>query len=257
MTQPDDVRKALDWDDPATYQWLFRNPKKEIAGFIGRLLGVLVLFPMLIYGIFCLISLLSPPAAVWLSFLATIFLFFCYGYAVWVRWAGKREDQLEASWNGPCCALAALGTLAYWVSCPTCFACGSFHGSEQAGVWEWFLFFFDNAVSTILFDIPGTMGLRCSTIAPNGLVSQGVTVLAKLLIVAGVVELAVICYRTAFQEERFYGTVRECYHKCQALPNGEEIEVVREGKVEMHDPPGKFPAEKITEALKERASAAT
>jgi hypothetical protein len=255
MDQPDDVRKALDWDDTATYQWLFRNRKREVSGFIGRLIGIVLVFPLLVYLVFWLISLGSRTTALWLSFGVTVLLLLVYVYNLWVRWAGKREEQLEANWNGPCVALAALGTLGYWVSCPTCFASGSFHGSEHAGTWEWFLFFFDNTVSTVLFDIPGTLGLRFSTIAPDGALSQCLTVLARVLIVAGIIEIVVICYRTAFQEERFYGTVRECYHKCQALPNADEIEVVREGKVELHDPPHRLPAEKITEALKERASA--
>jgi hypothetical protein len=252
------------WEDASIYQWTFRNTKKDVAGFIGFLVGAALVFPALIYGFFWLVSFLSTTVAFWFAFAVTCLFLVVYIYHVGVLWSGKKTQQIEARGTGPWIAIATIGALSYAMSAHGSFIAPSFTfdgGEKGSGMdatpWQWCLFWVDNTMSVVLLDIPEVFELHISTLTYSGFWSRLTTVIMRVLIVAGFIEAFFMCYRSTFMEEQFHGTMQECYWKCEGLPSADEVEVILDGKVELLGRSERIIAQEIIRVFKPTAKEAS
>jgi hypothetical protein len=193
--------------------------------------GGALAYPLLIYGVFWLVALWSAGVAYWLSVGCAGFFLLILVFHVFVAWKGKPHQRHEARSIIYWVAIATLGALLYALSAPQSHLGRGFRGANGAGLGEWLLFYLDNAASVLLLDIPEIVfDLHISAIRYQSGASRAVTVLIRLLIVIGMVELLLEIVRSRFQKRQFYATVKECYWHCAALPEVAGMLLWCEGK---------------------------
>lgn len=83
--------------------------------------------------------------------------------------------------------------------------------------------------------------------------SQSLTVLVRLLITVGLVELILEYYRTRFFKQHFYSTVQECYYHLSAFPDPSQLQLRCEGRVTALPEAREFPVTQFVDAFKQLA----
>lgn len=226
------VAKRYDWRDSAVHQWAFRVSKFDTAGFIGGLFGGAVLFPILIFGALWLIGLASQAVAYWLGMAACGLFVLVLIYHLIVGFTGRSHEKIEARAIVYWTAVATLGSLLFVLYSPVSDFKTQFAHGDNAGLKQWLLFFLDNTCSVILLDIPEVYDWQISNIVATGFWGRFVTVAIRVLISLGLIELALAMYRTYFvKPEPFYSNVKDCYYRCDALPDADGVVLQRQGVV--------------------------
>lgn len=226
-----EVQRLFDWDDPATYQWVVRDPEKSIRAFALRSIRGSLTKPIVMYLILWLISFASQAVAFWLGVAHILIALPSLVLWNWLAGIGKPGVRVMATYFRASISIAAVGTIAYVLSSPASFLRGGFEGDVDS-LSQWLLFFADNLFSVFLLDIPEVFHLKLSGIEPGAWYAGAATVLFRLSMVLGVVDYVWMVYRSEFQEQRHHCTVSDFWNVCVTLPDPKEVVFRREGKVE-------------------------
>jgi len=225
------IKSLFDWNDPATYQWVVRDPDKSVKAFVFRATRGSLTKPIVMYLILWLISLLSPSTALWIGVAHILIALPSLLFWNWLSGIGKPGGRALAEYFRASISIAAVGTIAYVLSSPVSFLRGGFDGNVDSLV-QWLLFFADNLFSVFLLDIPEVFHLKLSGIEPCAWYAGAATVLFRLSMVLGVVSYVWIAYRSEFREQQHHCTVSDFWGICVTLPDPKGVVFRREGKVE-------------------------
>src|SRR5262249_54563423 len=154
-----------------------------------------------------LISLSSPAVAWWVGLSATILFLVVLVVHLILMWLGDREKRIEARTIVFSTAVLTMGVLFYMLVAPASNWSAGFSKPDDAGVWQWVLFFLDNTFSIVLLDLPEVFDIHISSIKPDYWAARLLTALVRFLIAIGVIELVVRLYRSRYQREEFFCTV--------------------------------------------------
>lgn len=236
MSEPtaEDVRRRFSWTDPTVYEWTLGNSKRDVSEFVGFLIGAMLVFPGIVYGVLWGLSWMWATGAFWLAAAA-----FAITLVAWVvlfvgSWVGPRES-LARDDSELWLPVFGIGLLVFLMMGRESPVLASFSGPTDE-LLPWAAYFFDNVVSVLLLDIPEIYDLATSEIAHDGWLSKLATVLFRLLVTAGLLEFALTYYRTRYLEQRTYATVAEFYAVCKALPDEEDMVYTMKGRVTPLDP---------------------
>lgn len=226
---PDAVRARFSWSDPTVYEWTLKNPKQDVAEFLGFLAGATLVFPALLYGALWLMSLAWVTGTFWFAAGLFVIVFVWWVVLFLGSIVGPRADiaRDDAQHWLP---IFGIGLLVYLMTGPGSLLADSFQGPTD-DAWQWAAFFFDNTLSVLLLDIPEIYELDTSEISYDGGLARLASVLFRLLVTAGLVEFGMNFYRTRYLEQNTYATVADFYRICKALPDEEDMVYTMTGQV--------------------------
>lgn len=128
--------------------------------------------------------------------------------------------------------LALLGLLAFLFG--TAEVRAGFTGPVESG-GNWLLFFLDHAVRVVTLDVSELLGFSWSGIEPAAWWARALTLLLKLTLCFGLVDLLLESYAAWRGEQQFVGTEAECWAWWDERENGglnAAVELFRVGRVE-------------------------
>ncbi len=235
-----------DLDDTTIYQWRIWKPERNLFGAIFLLMFMALAIPAMPFGILYAISFMSLSTAVYVAWVAVGIAVFTVGVLLYISFTGTREERIKNATGLFSTATFTLGAVHFLLTFDEPATWTGFKGAGGATVWTWGVFLFDNFLGVVLLDIPDVYNWHLSAIRPESQFACFLTVVIRVLITIGLVEMILAMYRTELSEQELFGTVRECAHFCDAIIGPKDLVLSRTGKVESATDP---PAVKVTEFL--------
>lgn len=242
---------AFAWGDDSTYHWTLYASKREISSMIGYFIGIAVAGPLVVYVTFWLIGLISKGFAFWLC-VAAVALFLLTlvvnAHKAWRHRDPNRRKHAQSLLHYV--AVVLLGSLLYLLAARESWLSAGFANSQAAGLGQWLLYFLDNTMSVFLLDVPEVFELRTSQIIHSDWVSRTITVIIRVLITLGLINLFVAYFQSRYQKQQIYGTVQDCYWHCEALPDADDMIVLCNGTITVVPDQREIQVKKFMAALK-------
>lgn len=213
------------WEDKTAYRWELTQVYEEDKGQSSSDGCGMALLPVLIFGFLYLIGIWFPKTAFWI---AVVFGggWGCIGLAAtiqsWIRSGGAR---LKNVYERNKMAALVIGCLLYFLTSPMSGSSEGFTGTEDAGFWQWILFYLDNTAGILFFDLFDLFDFHMSSIRATGLGARWWTVLLRMCVLIGVASVVFRWIKGAKESEYFYGSVKELYWHCHASYMTEGITV--------------------------------
>jgi len=224
---------ADDYDlaDAAIYQWKIWKPKRSLAHAFFMLLFMAVVIPALPFTGLYLIHLASADAAIYAAWAFVGVAIFTIVVLFVVRFTGSREERIKNATGLFAIASFSIGAVHFLLAFGGSALTGGFRGADGATSWDWAVYLCDNLLGVVLLDVPDVYNWHISGIRAESHFACFITVLVRVLMTIGLVEMIIALYRTEMQEEEFYGTVRECVHYCDAIIGSDDLVLMRTGAV--------------------------
>jgi len=189
----------------------------------------------------------------WLGLFVFLFLCLIFAQQLWLAWRGSRLARISAR------------SILYWVSVVMAWGLvylAAVRGSPFRGGFEgeihrtghWLLYFLDNVLRVVLLDVFEIFEIQFSGISPGTWYARTITVFLRIMITAGLLDLALSTRKYYFDVLEFTGTVRECYVWCDSLPEFDPgVMLVQVSRLESLAEPHAVEAGDFLAAFKDRA----
>jgi hypothetical protein len=220
-TDQAEIRRRYDWHDQTQYQWTISKPDRDIWYFMGALVGGTIIFPVLVFAVPWLVHFVWHSGAFWLGFLITAVMILVLLVQLNTLWSGSSEERIEARSILYWVAIIGAFGLVYSSATHGSFLRDGFRGRTQS-TWQWVLYFGDNILRVVLLDVPEIWEFQLSSISPEDWYARLVTVMLRIFIAAGFVELALSARRVELGEQEVFATVKEAFYMVDGLPTGAE-----------------------------------
>ena len=254
MSNTSSFHRAFSWQDPHTYYWELR-PKPKPPWMTGVvLLSVLILLPLLMYGLLALIGLLSAGVGYWTGVALTAFIGFGWLALMGYRLGGKGPGHFAAAVNTYSINIVLIGLLAYVMSHPHFWARAGFAGPvSEAGAWGWF--FAEAYLRVLSLDAIELLGWHLADISPLSTGARLWVFAFNTLLTTALIDGGWHLWRTGQDVQRYYGSVQGFYHFAHAFVSETEMTFQRLGQVEMADDPPTFRMMDFLDAFEAEADA--
>ncbi len=249
----DYVVAQFDWDDTTVYRWRIDGQQSDMSELIGFLIGGAVIFPLMVFAIPWAAGFVWRPLSFWLGLFVFLFLCLIFAQQLWLAWRGSRLARISAR------------SILYWVSVVMAWGLvylAAVRGSPFRGGFEgeihrtghWLLYFLDNVLRVVLLDVFEIFEIQFSGISPGTWYARTITVFLRIMITAGLLDLALSTRKYYFDVLEFTGTVRECYVWCDSLPEFDPgVMLVQVSRLESLAEPHAVEAGDFLAAFKDRA----
>ncbi|RMG70540.1 MAG: hypothetical protein D6722_08560 [Bacteroidetes bacterium] len=234
MSHTPTFRQAFDWEDPHTYFWeLTPKPKAPwVTGVV--LLSVMIILPLVMYGMVALVGLLSPTIGFWVGVAFAAFIAFGWvalmGYRIW----GEGPGQFAATINTYSINIVLVGLLAYVMSHDHFWAREGFEGPvDERLAWGWF--FAEGYLRVLTLDAFELLGWHLSDIYPVSTGARLWVFAFNTLLTTALIDGGWHLWRTGQEIQRYYGTVRGFYHFAHGFVSETEMTFRRRGRVQMDE----------------------
>jgi len=231
------LASRLKWDDKTIYKWTIKRKRVNMAEQLFEVIFLVIggfVFAAMLYLALYLIGLASHPVAFWIAFAVTLIVFLGLTRFIWYSLQGREEQKITSQFFAKYFSLLCAGSLAYMISSPASFLHAGFIGNTDAGALPWASFLGGVTLSVISFGITAIPNLRLSDIEAYTWAARLSVFLLSLFVSMGLLQLVIYQYRNSYRSESFYGTVRECYAKCDhSWSIHAEDEVLREAEVRL------------------------
>jgi len=227
----ENVHQNFDLTDETMYRWIIWTPKRDTSRLIGGLVGAALFLSMLPFFILYLLGSLFPVIAMVIAWLWLALFVFCLVVLIPTRFARNRIDRLKNVAGVYSIATMSIGVTLYILAYSKSEMCQGFTGNEGASGWVWSVFLLDNLLGVVLLDIPDVFQWHISPIRPAFTVACILTVMIRIFITIGLIELLINSFSSHLNEEEFFGTVREAVLKCDNYVSASDLKIKRVARV--------------------------
>lgn len=217
----------IDLSDPTLYVWCIKPKSKLNWKHFALLAIIFAIMPLIYFLFFFLIGLLSIgiAKAVSIFFLGAMVLFsivlFFYAFQSEEikntpnQYFKEVESAKQGWYDFMKAAYITVGTssLLYLIFIDF-YSIGRGFTVDMTSLPNVMLYYFENLMSILCFDIPSKFGVSLIDAQPVYPISIASSVLLNIMIGAGAIQFVYMLYQMR-QKKEFTGTISDCYHHCQ------------------------------------------